>query len=91
MTLDTLRLVRNILFRCLAVGVAFAFILAAITFGAWNSWIGFATGLFHTTESAITTLVMDFFTAIRFFLVFVILTPALALHWTIKRDKIVHA
>lgn len=91
MTLDSLRLVRNILFRCLAVGVAFAFLLALVTFGAWDSWIGFATGLFHTDEAAIRNLVMDFFTAIRFFLLFIILTPALALHWTIKRDKIVHA
>lgn len=87
MTLDTLRLIRNILLRSVVVGLGFTILLAAAIFGGWNCWIGMATQMFHTTESALSNLVLDFFTAIRFFLVFVLLTPALAIHWTIKRER----
>ncbi len=86
MTLDTLRLIRNILLRSVVVGIGFAILLAAATFGGWNCWIGMVTQMFHTTESAVSNLVLDFFTAIRFFLVFILLTPALAIHWTLKRE-----
>ncbi len=87
MTLDTLRLIRNILLRSVVVGLGFTLLLAAATFGCWNCWIGMATQMFHTTESAMSNLVLDFFMAIRFFLVFILLTPALAIHWTLKRER----
>jgi hypothetical protein len=87
MTLDSLRLIRNILLRSVVVGIAFAAMLALVTFGAWDWWIGFATKLAHTDEAHISSLVLTLFTEIRFLLVFILLTPALAIHWTIKREQ----
>lgn len=87
MTLDSLRLLRNILLRSVIIGIAFAILLALVTFGAWNSWIGLATKLFHTNEAQVSSLVLTLFTEIRFYVIFVLLTPALAIHWTLKKEE----
>lgn len=85
-TLDSLRQLRNILFRCVVVALLFAVLLAAVIFGAWDSWIGVATKLCHTDDAHISSAMLTLFTEIRFLVVFLLLTPALAIHWTIKRE-----
>lgn len=86
MNLESLRLLRNILLRSVVIGMAFALFFAAVTFGAWDAWIGNVTKWCHTDEAHIGSLILTFFTEIRFLLVFLLLTPALAIHWTIKRE-----
>lgn len=86
MTLDLLRLLRNILLRSVVVGLIIALLLAAVTFGAWDTWTGTATKWFHTDEATLVPLVINFFVDIRFFLLFVLLTPGLAIHWTLTKE-----
>ena len=87
MTLDSLKLLRNILYRAVLISIAFAIVLAALTFGLWDTWTGMAMGMFRTTETELSNIVIQFFTAIRFWIVFVLLTPALAIHWTMKKEE----
>ena len=86
MNLESLRLARNILFRCVVVGVCFTLLLAIATFATWDAWIIPITDWLHTDEVQVSKLVLTLFTEIRFYIVFVLLTPALAIHWTLQRE-----
>ena len=84
MTLESLRLLRNILLRSVLVGIGLRSSGIACS-GAWDTWIRPITQLCRTDEAHVSSLVLTLFTEMRFFSVFVLLTPALAIHWTIKR------
>ncbi len=86
MNLETLRLIRNILLRTVVVGVLLAIVLCIITMVGWHVGMKMAVHCFHTDAATVTPLVMKFFVDIRFFLLFVLLAPGLAIHWTIKRE-----
>ncbi len=86
MTLDSLRLVRNILLRAVAVAFVFNLSMALATFALWDTWTALISQWFHTSREALGPLMTYFFTAVKFYVIFVLLTPALALHWTIKRE-----
>jgi hypothetical protein len=85
--LDTLRLVRNILLRCFAVGVVFALLMLIAMLAAWPVWTDLAMRWFHADAAQLGTVVLQFFTAIRFYFVFVLLAPALALHWKLRSER----
>lgn len=86
MSLDALRLIRNVLLRCFVVGIVFGVIYLVLTLAAWNTWVALAMAWWHTDEQHLSSLALDFFTTIRFYLVFVLLAPALALQWTIRGE-----
>jgi hypothetical protein len=85
--LDTLRLFRNLLLRCFAIGVVFALLTLIATLLAWPVWTGLATRWFHVDEAQLGNVVLAFFTGIRFYFLFVLLAPALALHWTLRSES----
>lgn len=87
MALDTLRLMRNILLRSVGIGIVIALLMGVATLAFWSFWTGLATTWFRTDEAYLSGVVIWFFTAVRFLLVFVLLTPALALHWTYKSEQ----
>jgi hypothetical protein len=87
MPLDTLRLIRNILLRSFVIGVGIAIVLGLATLAFWGFWIGLATTWLRTDEHYLSGVVIWFFTTIRFFLLFVLLTPGLALHWTYRSES----
>ena len=82
--METLRLVRNVLIRSFVVGVGFGLLFAIVTLAAWDTWMPLGARLFHTDTAALTAVTLQFFVALRFFLWFCLLTPALALHWTLN-------
>ncbi len=84
---ETLRLSRNILLRTFVVGVILAVLLALATTAFWTPCVGTIERLFHVSEATLAPMVLNFFLNVRFLLVFLILAPALALHWTLKKDK----
>ena len=84
---ETLRLVRNILLRCFAVGVVFALLMLVATLAAWPVWTGLAMRWFHADQAQLANIVLAFFTAIRFYFLFILLAPALALHWTLRSER----
>jgi len=86
MNFEILRLIRNILLRSFVIGFAIALFLGLVMMAAWTTWMDMAGRWFHTDSATLTPLVLKFFTEIRFFLLFVVLTPALAIHWTLKKD-----
>ena len=87
MNFENLRLIRNILLRSFAVGIAIAFVLGLPTLIWWTTWMSMASGWFHTDPAMLTPIVVRFFMNIRFFLLFIILTPALAIHWTLRKES----
>ncbi len=85
--LEILRLIRNILFRGFGVGLIIALVLGLVMMVGWTYWMNMAGAWFHTDPTTLTPLMLKFFVDIRFFLLFILLTPALAIHWTIKRAE----
>jgi hypothetical protein len=85
--LDTLRLLRNILLRTFAIGVVFALLTLLAMLAAWPVWTGLAMRWFHADQAQLGIVALGFFTEIRFYFVFVLLAPALALHWTISSER----
>ncbi len=86
MTIETLRLLRNILLRSFVVAVVIDALQIIVTLLAWKFWISLASGLWHTDEQHLSSVALAYFTATKFVLVFVFLAPAIAIHWTIKNE-----
>jgi H+/Cl- antiporter ClcA len=86
MTSQTLRLVRNIVLRSFAIGAAIAVLQVIATLVFWNFWISVASAWWHTDEAHLSSLALNYYTQLRFFLVFVLLVPGLAIHWTVKDE-----
>jgi hypothetical protein len=84
--LDNLRLIRNILLRSFVVAAAFALLMLIVTLGFWKVWVALTFTFFHTDEAYLSAVILAFFTAARFFVLFLLLTPALAIQWTIKSE-----
>ncbi len=84
MSSDLLPLIRNILLRTFAITYGLTILMALATFGLWDTWTALITQWFHTTPAALSSLMLTFFTAVKFYAIFILLAPALALHWTIK-------
>jgi putative Mn2+ efflux pump MntP len=83
---ESLRLVRNIFIRIFVIGALFGVLFAIATLAGWNLWIPLAARLFHTDTATMTSVTLQFFVGVRFFLWFCVLTPALAMHWTLKAE-----
>lgn len=84
MSLDTLRLIRNTLLRTALIAYLVTLFIALATVALWDTWSGLMAKWFHTNPEILGPLMAGFFTLIKFYYVFVLLVPALGLHWTIK-------
>jgi len=85
--METVRMLRNIFLRAFVVAVALALVFAFITFTFWDAWMGFATSHFRTDAATLTPIAIQSFAQLRFFVWFLLLTPGLALHWTLKAEE----
>jgi hypothetical protein len=83
---ETLRLIRNILIRSFVIGAGLGLLFAIATLAGWTVWMPLAASLFHTDAATVTSVTLQFFVGLRFFLWFCVLTPALAMHWTLKTE-----
>lgn len=86
MNKENLRLLRNILFRTFVVGIVLVLILGALTIYSWESCASLSGEWFNIDPAVLVPVVFEFFATVRFFLLFVVLAPALALHWTLKKE-----
>ena len=84
--LDTLRLIRNVLLRSFVIGIVLALSMLIGMLVAWPFWTALAMAWFHTDEPHLSAVVLGLFVQIRFYLVFVLLAPGLAIHWTIRSE-----
>jgi len=83
---ETIQIFRNILFRTFLISVVFALLMASVYYGRrdyWDNLIVNRWGLID--QSSLNVVAVSFFSLIRFYLVFLLLSPAFALHWTLKR------
>ena len=86
MKIETIRQIRNILLRTFAIVLILNLLMAAATFGLWDTWTTITSRWFHTPTESLGPLMVNFFTSIKFFAIFVLLAPALALHWTVRHE-----
>lgn len=84
---EKLILIRNFLFKTFIVGIVFAAILFVLTMCFWDTAAGFMMAKLTVQRKVFGKAVLDFFSNVRFYLIFIILVPALALHWLIKSTK----
>lgn len=84
MKTEDLKLLRDILFRTAIIYFAFSIVMALSTIFLWDTWSGLTCQWYHVKPEDIGATILNFFAAVKFFFVFIILVPALALHWTIK-------
>ena len=85
---ETIGIIRDILFRLFVISLIMGLLFAGVYYGGrgyWDRLIVDRLGLID--EKSLNVVVMEFFVLIRFYLVFILLAPALALHWTLKRLK----
>jgi hypothetical protein len=87
MNYETLRLLRNIFLRSFVVGAAISVSSQIATITFWTAWMNLAVTWFHIDAALFTPVVVWFFTSVKFFLLFILLTPGLALHWTVRCEK----
>ena len=84
---EKLTLIRNFLFKTFLVGVLFAILLFVGTTYFWNTWSAMVLDKLHVDQNDLGRLVVNSFLYTRFYLIFVILVPAIGLHWLIKANK----
>ena len=83
---ETIRIFRNILFRTFLISLIAGLLFVGVYFGGRSYWTRLIVNRFGLIdEKSLNLVVMDFFVLIRFYLVFILLAPALALHWTLRR------
>ena len=85
---DTVRLIRDILLRTFLVSLIIALLFVGVYYGGRRYWDSLLVGRFALIDQgSLNAIVVGFFALIRFYLIFILLAPALALHWTLKRLK----
>ena len=78
---------RNVFFRAFIVGVLITLLFLILTLALWNTWAGWVIHLFAVDEKDLGRIVLEFFTHVRIVLIFFFLVPAIALHWTAKKQQ----
>ena len=82
--METVRIVRNVLLRSFVIGVVIGLLMGITTLAGWDTWMSLTSRLFHVDVAIVSQSVLSFFLGLRFFFWFGLLTPALALHWTLR-------
>ena len=83
---ETVRLIRDILIRTFLISLIIALLIVGVYYGGRNYWDSLLVGrLALIDQDSLNMIVVSFFVLIRFHLLFILLAPALALHWTLKR------
>lgn len=84
MNTESIRQIRNILFRTLVCTAVLTWLMQAVTFAFWDTWTGLTSQLFRIGTDGLGETLLNFFLYVKFYAIFILLAPALALHWTLK-------
>jgi hypothetical protein len=87
MNVDLLKQIRNILLRTALITLILAWLLAGMTIGLWDVWSTTTSQWFRTPTAELGPMISNWFALIKFYLIFVLLAPALGLHWEIKKRQ----
>ena len=88
MNTEVLRVLRNIFLRMFAIGFLLLILVAGLTYLNWETAVQILTVKLNlVNREALGTIILNAILWIRFFVVFLLLVPALALHWTLCAKK----
>ena len=87
MTLDSLRLLRNILLRSAAICYLFLILSALVWLPFADTWTSLTTSWYHVTPEKVHNLVIDFLSFTKCYAIFILLVPGLGVHWEIKKQQ----
>lgn len=86
--IESLKQVRTVLLRTTLVSLVLAWSLGAVTILLWDVWSATTSQWMRTPVAELGPIITNWFALIKFFVIFVLLAPALGLHWEIKiREK----
>ena len=80
----TILFFRNFLLRTFLIGLLIAILLFVATVALRGVWMPLVVNAFNLEEGEVMELVLGSLLSIRIILLFLILAPALALHWMAK-------
>lgn len=83
--LETLIIIRNILLRTVIISIIYVFIIFICYLSMQNFMISMIDQVYKINAEQSHILIVHFIALIKFFILFVLLFPALAIHWTIKK------
>lgn len=84
---QTLVTVKSILFKTFLTGLAFALIIFLLTMKFWDKWSFIVSSRFLLSQKELGELFVNSMLYTRFYLIFVILVPAIAIHWHLKNTN----
>jgi hypothetical protein len=87
MTLESIRLTRNILLRSAALCYAVLILSALIWLPFSETWTSMTSSWYHISPERVNSLVINFLSVAKFYGIFILLVPGLALHWTLKSEE----
>ena len=87
MTLESIRLARNLLLRSAALCYAFLILSALVWLPFSETWTGLTSSWYHIAPETVHSIVISFLSVAKFYAIFILLVPGLALHWTIKSEE----
>ena len=86
MNIENLRLARNILLRSALISYVILLLSALIWYHFAGTWMGVSTTWYQVTPEKVNNLLIDFLSVAKFFAIFFLLVPGLAIHWTLKSE-----
>jgi hypothetical protein len=86
MDYETLRLVRSVLFRTFLVGAVIALLMFLFTQFFWAACAEWTIAWFRIDPILFAMTMLWYFTSAKFFLVYLLLTPALGVWWAMKAE-----
>ena len=86
MNYPKLHIAKLILFNAFLVGFILNLIFAGIFFLGQNTWLSWAGYFWHINDPDwLWKITVEWFSVAKFFLFYLLLIPAVAIHWTIKQ------
>jgi len=85
---EMLTIIRNILYRIFIIGFIFSIVSQLALIFMDFEGINEAAKLLHVSSTNLIMVILNSINFVKVFLFYGILCPALAIHWTISRDKL---
>ncbi len=85
MNKENLTIARNLILRAALISIGMTWLTALATMGLWDTWVQVVSTNFRVSSEFLSELVTQFFTCAKFFSIYLLLVPGLALHWTVKK------
>ena len=79
--------IREFLFKTFLVSLLLTILLFVITINFWDFAKSIILSRFQLSETELGKLIVNSFIHLRLFIIFILLAPAISIHWIIKSRK----